>query len=390
MSENIREKANTESKIPKAPKSPGRVEAAANRPRLPGERGFQPGQPTNGPDLIATWELPSQAHTSGRLKVSRKKYPTGELELLAEMLVQDYNLTRLAHDFGPGEFYLLLSADPQQLWKMRNCKIIVSPEYAAQAGYQTYPPERQPVQSYMPRISEANALQAAAGALGGDRPLTVRDLAQLVEMVSDKTAEAIQRRQAQQLPPMQGDPMQFFGAVLKMQQSMEDRAFQVAERLLNGRADNPEPAESSFSKDIMGLVPLLLAAFKKPEPPLSPIQRAPIVGEGPAPIQEAPPMQPQIQIPMTEDEAARFSLAVNMLRPWVPHIVQAMAQEPDTAKVAADFERFIPPALEQQLTDLDRLAQERGPAVLALIHPDLATSRGAELIQKIAVILTQV
>jgi hypothetical protein len=101
-------------------------------------------------------------------------------------------------------------------------------------------------------------------------------------------------------------------------------------------------------------------------------------------------MQPQIQIPMTEDEAARFSLAVNMLRPWVPHIVQAMAQEPDTAKVAADFERFIPPALEQQLTDLDRLAQERGPAVLALIHPDLATSRGAELIQKIAVILTQV
>ena len=240
MSENIREKANTESKIPKAPKSPGRVEAAANRPRLPGERGFQPGQPTNGPDLIATWELPSQAHTSGRLKVSRKKYPTGELELLAEMLVQDYNLTRLAHDFGPGEFYLLLSADPQQLWKMRNCKIIVSPEYAAQAGYQTYPPERQPVQSYMPRISEANALQAAAGALGGDRPLTVRDLAQLVEMVSDKTAEAIQRRQPT-TPPIQGDPMQFFGAVLQMQQSMEDRAFKVAERLLGGRIDNPEP-----------------------------------------------------------------------------------------------------------------------------------------------------
>jgi len=387
MSENARER--TDNQAPTAPKL-GRA-PRVKKPTLQGERIFQPGQPTSGADLMAIWDLPQQAHRAGRLKVSRKRYPTNELELLDEMLVEEFDLGRLAHDFGPGDYHLLLSADPQKLWGLHNCKVSVAPEYAAARGFQVYQ-ERQPVQSYtLPRISEANALQAAASALGQtDRPLKVSDLAQLMEMMADRTAEAITRRQPAQLPPMQGDPMQFFGAVLTMQQSMEDRAFKVEERLMAGRPVDVEPNESSFAGDMMKLIPTLLQAFKRPDPaPVPPAPAQAVYADNPPALQETPPMQPQIQIPLTEEEAGRFALAVGMLRPWVPQVLNALSTETDVTKVAADLEGFIPPRMEQQLVDLNRLVQERGVSVLALIHPDLATPRGAELMQKVAAILTE-
>ena len=328
---------------------------------------------------MALWELPPAAHRGGRLKVSRKRYPTNELELLAEMTVAEYNLRQLAHDFGPGELYLLLSADPQKLWGLHNCKLAVAPEYAAAAGFQSYPVAQPPV-PYMPRINEANALQATANALAGtDRPLTVRDLAQLVEMVADRTAETMARRNP--ATQLQGDPMQFFGSVLQMQNVMQENAIRMAERL-SGREPLDEPKESNYVQEILQHLPTLLQAFKRPDPPNPPQTQVPS-----APIQETPSMQPPIQVPMTEEEIQSFSMASGMLGPWVPHILNALEHEPDTQKVAADLERFIPPALEQQLINLAKLSAERGPAVLGVLAPDLANPRGADLIGRIAAML---
>jgi hypothetical protein len=242
----------------------------------------------------------------------------------------------------------------------------------------------------LPRISDANTLQTTATALAMDRPLTVRDLAQLMEMMADKTAEAMTRRNP--APQLQGDPMNFFQACLTMQQTMEDRAFKVAERLMNGRGPTDEPPEPSFANEMMKLIPTMLAAFKRPDPPTPPGPAAQaIYAQEPPPLQEPAmtPQEPQIAIPLSQQEAEQFSLAVAMLRPWVPHIMNALGTEPDTTKVAQALERFIPPALEGQLSDLNKLAQERGPAVLALISPELATPRGVELVTRIVSIIIQ-
>lgn len=389
----------SESVIENSPKNPAAPREKRKGPvkptaQLPGAQGFQPSQPTDGADLVAMWDLKDpRAYREGRLKVSRRVHPTLELELLAEMVIGEYNLGGLARDFGPGQLFLSLSADPRGLWGVHSAKVTVSSQYAAAQGYQMYSPSNLPA-TYpppLPRISDANALQAAASALGTDRPLTVRDLAQLMEMMADRTAEAISRRTA---PQLQGDPMAFFGACLTMQQTMEDRAFKVAERLMTGRSDPVEPAEPSFAGEMMKLLPTLLAAFKRPDTPQQVQNPGPPdhPGRPTEPPPQEPPMvdqAPPIEIPLTQEEAERFRLAVGMLRPWAAAIVQALDAEPDVLKVAQDFERYCPPALEGQLTDLNRLTQERGCAVLALISPELATPRGADLVAKIVTIISQ-
>jgi hypothetical protein len=318
---------------------------------------------------------------------------TSELELVAESNIAGYSMQMIAHDFGPGEYFLNLSADPQKLWGLKNCKVIIAPEYASSNGFQVYPVQRQP-EPAMSRVSEANALQATASALQGDKPVTIRDLAGLVEMVADRTAEAITRR-SQQAPPMTGDPMQFFGAVLQMQTTMEDRAVRMAERLSGLKVPEPEEKEDSFAGGLMKLVPAILQAFApKPAAPTQNIQPA-------ATIQEAPSIPPManpntanlerevVQVPMTQVEIDQFGTAIAMFQPYLPHVISRIGGEGDLTPVAEELVDYIPPKIEEQLINLDKLVTERGQLCLAILSPDLATHRGADLIHKIALILSQ-
>ena len=378
---------------PKAPKEEAR--GRRNAPKIPGERGFMPGQPTNGADLMALWDLPQSAYDSGRLKVSRKKYMTSELEIVGESTISGYSMRQISHDFGPGDFYLNLSADPGRLWGLHNCKVIIAPEYAAANGFQVYAHERNPEPVGMSRVSDANALSATAMALSGEQPVTVRDLAALVEMVSDRTADAIARKMPAGAPPMSGDPMQFFGAVMTMQSNMEERAFKMAERFAGVRSEPAEAPESSFMGDLMKVVPAILAAFapKTPPPNVQPMRPAlqdggyqPEVADPAAPA--APEARPAVQVPMTQAEIDGFAMTIGMLNPYIGHVVQAIAGDADLTPAAAELADFIPPKLEDQVKDLDKLVNERGPAVLAILAPELATLRGADLIHKISAILT--
>ena len=94
-------------------------------------------------------------------------------------------------------------------------------------------------------------------------------------------------------------------------------------------------------------------------------------------------------VPLTQPERDQFSLAVFMLSPFVDLILRMMADGKPMDLVAAELVEFIPSRLDDQVLTMARFTAERGPGVLALISPRLATPQGAELIQQIALILSQ-
>ena len=151
------------------------------------------------------------AYQGGRLKIIRKKYASLESELIGETDIASYNMQLIAREWGPGDYYVILSPDRQQLWKARNCKISIAPEYAANVGFQEYAGRETTSVNTLPRISEVRALQATAGALDGSKPITVADLASLLEMMADKTAQAINRSAPPPAQPMGPESMMVSG-----------------------------------------------------------------------------------------------------------------------------------------------------------------------------------
>ena len=340
---------------------------------------FIPRMPTNGEDLVAEWELPQAAWKEGRIKVIRKVYASPVDELLAESNVMDYSMAGLAQAFGPGDYQVLLSADSMRRWTAHSCKLSVSPDYAASAGFQ---PFRQaapaaPQRPALPDLSAANALQDVSDAMGENRPLRVRDLASLMQQVSQETARAIQHQQ-----PVNGmGPDQVMAFMTAMNQ-INDRAEEKMLRMfstMQGAEPRPASDEPTWGQLLGPALQAIMAGLQRP--PAAPVPLPP------APVANPTTLEPEtMTIPdgMTEAECRSFGAAVAMLRPFNFLIAQALKSNPNTDQVAEELAEYVPGPCVDQLHRLAALTAERGPGVLAIISNDLATPRGAQLIAAIS------
>lgn len=360
----------------------------APRAKEGGRDMYIPGMPTNGLDLMALWELPKEAYEGGRLKIMRRKYASLELELIHESDVAGFNLSNLAREFGPGDYHIQLSSDRQQLWRAKNCKCSVSAQYAASMGYQDF--AKQPVAT-VSRISEARALQATAGALDGSRPITIGDLASLVEMVADKTAQAMNRAApAPTQPPMGIDAMlMFWKAMNEMTTAAEDRTLKLAGMFMNGKVTAPdeEKPEPGFMDGILKSLPALLEIFVKPAQVQTQTVATPAIRTEPAPEPPPAPVEAPVQVPMTEEEMKPFAAAIFMLRPFVTMIVDGLKAGHSIPDLAKEFADYVPWKLEDAVIELAKITRERGPNVLGIISAQLQTPQAAQLMQEIASII---
>ena len=390
------------------PKGKPRGPYQKRREKEPGGQLYAPGLPTNGLDLMAVWQLPRAAYEGGRLKITRRKYASLELEIVAESDVASYNLMSLAREYGAGDYFLYLSPDNTGQWPVRNAKVSVSPQYAANAGYQVY--TSQPNQMNMlPRISEARALQATAGAMQSGQPLTVADLAQLVEMVADKTAAAI-RAANPPAPPMGMDAMlTLWRTLTELQNSAEERTLKLAARFQEGGhlVETVPPPEPTFMEGVLKALPAIIQMFIPTPGKPAPTQPVPVASVVPKvemgqpgqpgqsedtsapgqPETEPKPMPINPVVPLTEAEQHHFASSIYMLRPFVPLILQAFASGRSMPELAKEFEGYIPWRLEGEIVELAKLVNERGNMVLAMISPQLATDQVAQLVAELAVIL---
>lgn len=378
------------------------------RQKAPENDLFTGGMPTNGIDLMALWELPQSAFTGARIKITRKKYASLEQELIDEGDIASYNMQNIARQYGQGDYYLYLSSAPNGLWKHRQTKISVSAQYAAAAGYQDYPVQTQP--TMLPRISEARALQATADAMGASRPITVGDLASLMEMMADKTAAAITRSMPPPAPP--APPMAIEGmlmlwkTLMEVQNQSEERTLKLASRFMNSKIPDPEEAEEpGVMEGIIKALPQLLQLFVpqvQPNQAHQAGQAAPVQEPAPAKVNgterpmpenankakvEEPAMTTDPNVPLNDAERKQFTAAVFMLKPFVGLILEAMQSGKSMKEVGEELADYIPGALEPQMLELAKLCRERGPRVLGIISPDLETDEAAEVVYVIAEVI---
>lgn len=342
---------------------------------------------TCGNDLLGMWELPAEAMTHAKLKVTRQIYGTKQYELISDQAVRDYDLSAVAQQYGPGEYLLILNPGPRGSWPRRNTKVIVSADYARNAGFDPYPvPEPPRAAPVAPRFSEIRSVQESGRALEQGQTLTPAMLGQLLETLGDRIAARV----APPAPVV--DPMANMMMMFKFFQEMN--ANSVTQALTLAGLKNPAPIpEGPEETDWLGVVKELAPAaleiakgiFHRPAPVEAPAAPREVNPEA-APTQEAPEPMRQ-EIPMTNEEAAPFAGAVAMLRPFAGIMVRMLDRVPKGEMCADEIAGFIPERLEGQVIDLARYTAERGPAVLGIIDTQLATPKAAACMLAIAEIL---
>lgn len=341
---------------------------------------------TCGNDLLGMWELPAEALTHARLKVTRQIYGTKQYELVSDEAVKDYNLAEVAREHGPGEYLMILNPGPRGSWPRRNTKVIVSADYARKAGFDPYPVQEPPrIAPPAPRFSEIRSVQESGRALEQGQTLTPAMLGQLLETLGDRIAARV----APPAPVV--NPMENMMVMFKFFQEMNQNSVTQALTLagLKNPAPVPEgPEETNWLEVVKELAPAALeiakGIFHRPAPVETPAAPREVNPE--AQPQEAPEPMRQ-EIPMTKEEASPFAGAVAMLRPFSGIMVRMLDRVERGEQCAEEMARFIPEALEGQVIDLARYAAERGPGVLAIIDPALATPKAAACMQAIAEIL---
>lgn len=86
---------------------------------------------------------------------------------------------------------------------------------------------------------------------------------------------------------------------------------------------------------------------------------------------------------LTQQEQSAIAAAVAMLRPFAGQLVGMAKQTPNDAVIVAELEPFIPGGLVPSLTALAGVVATHGHAVLAGIHPELATDRWAGILPEL-------
>lgn len=365
---------------PKAPREKRQIKTQA----VPGMQTFLPSMPVNGNDLIGQWNLPNEAITGAALKIARpvpmdaKKY-----QVLRVVTVRDYQLSSIARDFGPGDYILTLSPGPGGAWGSKHASINVSEDYAAECGFMALMPE--PVMPPPPpRFSDMRVMRETAQTLNTGGTFTPEMFFSALEVFGEKLATRLAPPPA---PVQQFDPMM----IIKMLDDSRNSGIQLARDLMQGNLPGKDEDEDTgwpgvireIAPHIAPALAGLATAFMGNRQPVQTQPAAP-VEVNPAMVQQE---QKKMEIPLTADEQRELAPAVALLQPYASRIVGMLAGVTSGFEISEGLAGYIGPDMEATMIKFAEIAEQRGPSVLALIHPGLASQKGHECLIGIGKIL---
>lgn len=186
----------------------------------------------------------------------------------------------------------------------------------------------------------------------------------------------------------QFDQMQ---TMMQFMASMEERAIKTVEMRM-GKTEYSPSVEDTNSSLLEKLLPKALDIFgammanRNPAPAAVPQHQAEHqVTQHQAPTIAVKPTEPEVP-PMpqlTQEEQQAIAGAVMMLKPYGGMIVDMAAQVADDAAIVEELEPWIPAPMLGSLEALSVIVQAHGPAILAQIHPALATERWKGILPKL-------
>lgn len=345
-----------------------------------------PMAPTTAEDLVEQWAVPEVDCYHVRVNVFRQKMGDEALELLVSVPVLEYDLQKIAGQFGPGRYFI--KGTPRK-YAFNSARFDVSEELARSNGYGRLPQ----------RAADITAARTLQEATKG--PVDPVDLLAAVEVMLDRKLkeQGLGASPAQIINPMQAmeKQMEGFYSFMGFMDKMEIRAIQLAERRagLRNPEDPVEPASTTLQV-IQALAPavgpLLERIFNGPAATPRPIAQAAIGTTQPHP---AAPAQPQggppvetIQKPeLTDIEKRSISMAVSMLRPFSTMLANAIQREIPDAQLAEELGGYIPPNLYGQVIALSALVRDKGVGVLAYIDEKLTSPRWPAVLSEMAAML---
>jgi len=364
---------------PKAPREKRQIKTQA----MPGMQTFLPSMPVNGNDLIGSWSLPNEAITGAALKISRpvpmdaKRY-----QVLRVVTVREYQLSAIARDFGPGDYTLTLSPGPGGAWGAKHASISVSDDYAAECGFQALMPE--PVMPPAPRFSDMRVMRETAQTLNTGGQFTPEMFFSALEVFGEKLATRLAPPPAPVQPFL--DPMM----IIKMLDDSRNSGIQLARDLMQGNlpSGKDEDEDGGWPGVIRDIAPTIAPALaglvqafmgnRQPVQPAAPVEVNPVA------IQQE---QKTMEIPITADEQKELAPAVALLQPYAARIIGMLAGVKSGFELSEAMAGYIGPDMEATMIKFAEIAEQRGPGVLALIHPGLASQKGHECIIGIGKIL---
>lgn len=351
-------------------------------PQEPGVAGFGPAMPTCGNDLIGLWELPQEAIKGARLKIARTIPMSQKLELVRDCTVQDYSMESIAHSFGAGEYQIILNPGPMGAWKGKSARLSISTDYARECGFSVYQ-EPAPAPA-PPRFSELRSLRETAQAIETGQGFTMEKMAGLMETMIERVAE----RMKPAAPPP--DPLAGMSNMLQIMNLMrgeQERSVEMALKMMNLRgpgrgSDDDDDEGDSWPSVIREAIPAVTQALSA------------MTNRGPAPAQtiepEPNPEESAVSVPLSQDEIRHFAPAVAMLKPYAGMVKTVIDKARRGEDAAPDLASFIPVRMHPLMIEFSEVTKARGPQVLAILAPELATEKAAACIVQIGKILREV
>lgn len=347
--------------------------------------------PMNPDELAEAWSVAADEAETITVKIQRYQLGTREMELVASVPLTAFDGEWIAGKFGPGTYYLRPAAGP---YGKHSAKLPISEALARSAGYGRVTPTASEL------VAERTIRQAANG------PTDPMDLVAAIEAVMDR-----RDRERGLLPQNPGVPQpvdaltamqnqfQQIQTMMGFMSSLEERAIKTVEMRM-GKPEVTMGAEDTNASLWEKLLPKALDIFgsmmqnrgnaapapvhvvQQPRQVIDQAQPGAAAGtqvsQPTEPEREAPPM-PQL----TDHEQAAIGGAVAMLRPFAGHLV-GMTDGPATdPQIVDELEQFIPAGMVPSLEALAAVVAKHGPAVLASIHPGLASDRWAKILPQL-------
>lgn len=348
-----------------------------------------PMAPTTAEDLVEQWEIPEADCYHVRVNVFRQKMGDEALELLDSVPVLEYDLQKVAGQYGPGRYFI--KGTPRK-YAFNSARFDVSEELARRNGFGRLPQ----------RAADITAARTLQDATKG--PVDPVDLLAAVEVMLDRKLKEQGMGGQIIANPMQTmeKQMEAFYGFMGFMDKMENRAIQLAERRVGLRnPDEPVEPASTTLQIIQALAPAVgpvLERILSGPPAARPAvvhQPAALATHQPAP---AAPANPQGGIPvqtiqkpeLTEEERATVAPAVSMLRPFAPMLANAIKKPIPDAQLAEELGGYIPPNLYTPVIALAALVRNKGVGVLAYIHDDLTDPRWPAVLSELAAMLAQI
>ena len=332
--------------------------------------------PMTAEELADQWEIAADDVETITVKILKLRIGTDELQLMDDPALVNYDGKDVAARFGPGTYFIRPSG---RKYAKCSAKLAISEALAKSCGFGRIPTTAADV------AAERTIREATQG------PVDPVNLLSAIETILDRR----EREKASaggpvfQNPAVQ-DPMaalksQFdqMQTMMQFMASMEERAIKTVEMRM-GKTEYSPSVEDTNSSLLEKLLPKALDIFgammanRQPAPPQhpQPPTEHQVTHQAPPTIAvkqadpEVPPM-PQL----TQDEQQAIAGAVMMLKPYGGMIVDMAAQIADDGAIVAELEPWIPGPMLGSLEALSVIVQAHGPAILAQIHPALATER---------------